>query len=112
MDNEPMSQLSELLRQAAERAIADGFTEDMIDGHPGGNVHRWVIDNVHYRPESGFFVVTLLGCELADAFARMAGYESQADRAAQLTFSRYRNTQTVPGLPASWERIPEEENTQ
>ncbi len=84
-----MTQLTDLISQAAAQCEADGVA---IDGAPNGAVCQWVRRNVSYRPDQEFFVVTLITAEMADRQARKEGYTSQSDRAAQLAF---RNTTPV-----------------
>ena len=76
-----MSHLQELIGQAADAAESDGVE---CGGEFGGPVHQWVRRNVSYRPETEFYVVFLLSCELADRQARREGFKDQADRAVCL----------------------------
>jgi hypothetical protein len=76
-----MSRLQELIGKAADAAESDGVP---CGGEFGGPVHEWVRRNVSYRPESEFYVVFLLSCELADRQARREGFANQADRAVRL----------------------------
>lgn len=100
-----MSDLSDLIARAARQAIADGITTDDIGSGPDDRLTAWIRDNVAYRPDSEFYVHFLIGGEIADEYARRYGFESQADRAAKIAFGKFRNAQTVPGLPPQWERV-------
>ena len=76
--------LTSLLSRAADKAVKDGMTLDLLDDHPGGNVHLWCKQNIRYRPETEFFVVFLVCGAIADRLAQSEGYESNVDRAAKL----------------------------
>lgn len=70
-----MSELREVYRQCAELCLDAGIN---IDDSPGGAVHRWVAKNVSHRPETAFFIVLGICCEMADAKARRLGFDNQA----------------------------------
>jgi hypothetical protein len=78
--------LAEILAQCAEQCERENVA---IDGEPNGAVCLWVRANVKYRPETEFFVVTLLTAELADREARRQGFASQGERAATLAAKKF-----------------------
>ena len=59
--------LSDLLDQAADRAIADGIgaAELQESGAPGCKLDQWIRRNVKMRAGTEFFVNFLLACEIA-----------------------------------------------
>lgn len=80
--------LDALLFSAASKAIDDGFTREMLDDHPGGNVHSWCAANINYNPSQEFFVVFLVCGAIADQLAQADGYADQFDRAAKLSSAK------------------------
>lgn len=70
--------LKEMYRQAATAALAAGVP---VDDSPNGALHNWVKQNINYRPETEFFIVFGIACEMADIKAKSAGYDSEVQRA-------------------------------
>lgn len=68
------TKLEALLEKAAESYEKTGLP---IDGEFGGAVHLWCRENINYRPDTEFFVVTLLTAELADREARREGFDHE-----------------------------------
>jgi hypothetical protein len=84
-----MPDLDTLLTEAAEAAERDGVE---INGEPYGPVHAWARQNVNYRADQEFWIVTLLTAELADREARRQGFKNQADRAISQVRTKFPDT--------------------
>ena len=54
-----------LSEQYAEMAKICYFAGMNCDDRPDGQIHRWVMANVKHRPETAFFIVLGINCELA-----------------------------------------------
>ena len=90
-----MPDLDTLFAEAAEAAERDSVE---INGEPYGPVHRWARQNMTYRADQEFWIVTLLTAELADREARRQGFKNQADRAIQQVRAKFPDTGSNHGL--------------
>jgi len=80
----PETKLEERIHDIALAALAANIK---IDGKINGPVCLWVRRNVRYRPESEFFIVTLVTGEMADIMAQQ-GFNNRADRVAKNVFEK------------------------
>lgn len=55
--------LNEIITAAARAAIADGVEPSEVK--QGSALHQWIVTNVDYSPETEFYVVFLIACEIA-----------------------------------------------
>jgi hypothetical protein len=81
--------IDERFKFAAKIAIDEGVTGEMLqDDSPTGPLAEWVRRRCSYRPDTEFYLVFLIGCEIADELARREGYSSSVDRALSITRGR------------------------
>lgn len=66
-----MADMSDMILQAASRAVQDGIASDGdYDTSPSGPIAQWVRTNVNYKRDQEFFVVFSIACEIANIHAR------------------------------------------
>ena len=73
-------ELQEMYDSAAAMCLDAGVTPD---SEPCGAVHRWVVQNVSYRPGTEFFIVLGITSALLDILARREGYANAIDKAVK-----------------------------
>lgn len=71
--------LSEAYKTAARAASEDG-----IDAGNEPQLIEWIRRNCKYRPETEFFLVLGIGCELANMQSQQRGYKSNVHEAYEL----------------------------
>ena len=73
-------ELQEMYDSAAAMCLDAGVAPDSA---PCGAVHRWVVQNVSYRPGTEFFIVLGITSALLDILARREGYANAIDKAVK-----------------------------
>lgn len=65
----------DIINAAARAAYDAGIRAD-----DEAELIAWIGEHCRYRPDQEFFLVLLIGAELADIDARATGFKSQVDR--------------------------------
>ena len=68
--------LKQLYKQAAQKAFTDG-----IDAGDQSALVAWIRSNCNYRPETEYFLLLGIGCNLADLQAQAKGFKNDVHRA-------------------------------